>query len=400
MKMNKRSFVLITALLVSSILIAITVAYVSRVATEYKLMSKVYNSTAALDLAEAGIDRALWEINYNGSGFSGWSTSIDGSGSQTRSISVSGFQTASGLKIGDYSVTVTISADGMSGTATGIGYVPNAAKFDEKRTITVKFLRSNFNKAVLALNGITMSGQAKTDSYNSSVGPYASQTPTQEGSIATNGSITLGSSTYVNGDANPGASYPFSGVPPVSGSYGTLQAPFTVEPIPSSVLTAAMASTNYDNITHDPKKEPVTGTSLNVSSDSYVTFGAGTYYFTSINIAGQATVNPSGTVIIYVDGGNINISGQGVINTGAPSNLQIYSTGSSINVSGQAALAAAIYAPSASVTLTGQEQFYGAIVCGQNSDSGQAKIHYDLALANLTPVFANNRITSWQELQQ
>lgn len=396
---NKKSFVLITTLLITSILIIITIPYVSRVVTEYKLMAKIYNATAALDLAEGGIDAALWEIAHNNSSFTGWSSTTDLSGNKTYSVTVSSFQTSDGTVIGDYSVTATVSADGMSAVVIGTGYVPNQTSPDEVRIVKVVYTRNNFSKAVLALNGISMSGQAKTDSYDSSLGSYDSQTHTQQGDIATNGAITLSGQAYVNGDANPGPDYPFTGTPPVSGSYATLDAPFTVEPIPPSILEAARLNNDNDNIIHG-SQDPLVGYAFSASSSEPVTLPGGTYYFTSINISGQAVINVTGSATIFVDGGNITISGQGIINDGQPRDLLIYSTGSSINISGQAALAGALYAPTATVTLTGQEDFYGAIVCGQNVDSGQAAIHYDMDLLDVMPVFANNRVTSWQELKQ
>ena len=58
---DKKGFVLVTTLLVASITLIITIPYVARVAAEYKLMAKLCDATAALDLAEAAIDRAIWE---------------------------------------------------------------------------------------------------------------------------------------------------------------------------------------------------------------------------------------------------------------------------------------------------------------------------------------------------
>lgn len=397
-KSNRRAFILITSLLFASILVIIALPYVSRITTEYMLMMKIYSNAAALNLAEAGVERGLWEINHNSSTFNGWSSATDANGNHTYGVSVNGFKTASNQTIGDYDVTAWVSADEMSGIVTGKGYVPNRTSPSSTRIVKVTCARQNFNKAVLSLNGITMSGQASTDSYDSSLGTYDSQTPTLQGDIATNGAISLSGQAYVGGDANPGASYPFTGVPNVEGSYGTLQAPIVIDPIPPSALDAARASNNNSGIIHELGFEPVSGYALSVPASATITLPAGTYYFTSISVNG--TVNTSGSVVIYVDGGNIAIAGQGLFNDSQPRDLLIYSTGSSINIAGQADLSGAIYAPNATVTLTGQENVFGSIVCGSNIDSGQAKIHYDLDLMNVTPVFASNRVTSWQELKQ
>jgi choice-of-anchor A domain-containing protein len=144
---------------------------------------------------------------------------------------------------------------------------------------------------------------------------------------------------------------------------------------------------------------PFTGTAISTSSEVTITLPGGTYYFTSISLSGQARINVTGPSTIYVDGGNVSISGQGIVNNGQPRNLLLYSTGASISLSGQAEFSGAIYAPTATVTLTGQENLYGSIICGSNIDSGQAKIHYDMDLMSVTPVFASGRVSSWQELK-
>lgn len=396
---KRRGFILVLSLLTASVVLILVIPYISRVVADYQFTSKIYNSTAALNLAEAGVERALWEIGYNGMAFTGWSTSTDGDGNTTRTISVNSFQTSTGDSIGDYTVSARTSADGLSSTVTSTGYVPNRISPDAKRAVKVTCARNNFSKAIISLSGITMSGQSYTNSYDSSLGPYNAQPHTQNGDIATNGAISLSGGAYVNGDANPGTGYPFSGTPPVSGSYGTLQAPIVVDPIPPSTVSAARSSNNNGNIIYAPYQNPLNGYDLSVGSQSTITFPGGTYYFTSISVSSQSTINVTGPSTIYVDGGAITISGQGVVNSGSPSNFVLYSTGANITLSGQSAFVGAIYAPSATVKLNGQENFYGSIICGANLDSGQAAIHYDLSLSNVTPVFANNRVTSWQEIQ-
>ena len=398
-KHNRKGFILVLSLLTASVILILVIPYISRVVADYRFTTKIYNSTAALDLAEAGIERALWEIGYNSMGFTGWAAVTDGDGNTTRTISVNSFQTSTGDTIGDYTVSAWISADGLSSTVTSTGYAPNQVSQDAKRTVRVTCARNNFSKAIISLNGITMSGQAYTDSYDSSLGPYSAQPHTQNGDIATNGAISLSGGAYVNGDANPGADYPFSGTPSVSGSYGTLQSPIVVAPIPSSTMDAARLSNDNGNIIYAPYQNPLSGYAFSVGSQSTITFPGGTYYFTSISIGSQSTINVTGPSTIYVDGGTVTISGQGVVNSGSPANFVLYSTGASITLSGQSAFVGAIYAPSATVTLSGQENFYGSIICGANLDSGQAAIHYDLSLSNVAPVFANNRVTSWQEIQ-
>lgn len=397
-KNRRKGFILVVSLLAASVILILVIPYISRVVSDYRNTAKIYSSTAGLNLAEAGIERALWEIQYNNMTFSGWSTVTDENGNKTSTISVGSFQNSTGDVIGDYTVSAWVSADGMSSTITSTGYAPNRVSPNGTKTVRVQCARNNFSGAVISLNGITMSGGAFTDSYDSSLGSYFVQPHTQNGDIATNGEIHLSGQAYVHGDANPGADHPFEGVPPVSGSYGTLQSPVVVDPIPSSTIDAARLTNDNGNIIYEPYPNPLNGYNLSVGGSSSITLPGGTYYFTSISMSSQSSINITGPSTIYVDGGSVTLSGHGVINNGLPRNLLLYSTGPNVTISGQSAFVGAIYAPSATVRLSGQGNFYGSIVCGSNLDSGQAAIHYDMNLSNVLPVFSGNRVTSWQEI--
>jgi hypothetical protein len=404
---NKRGFILVVTLLAACILIAIAIPYVARVATEYKLAAKMRNANLAIDIAEAGVDRAIWEIVYNNSAFPGW-TYANNAGNQTWTISNVAFHNTANAAIGYYDVTVYLPTGVLTQTITSTAYVPTKAAPDETKKVVVVYAGGSyhFTNAIAAAGpnpSVTMSGQARTDSFDSSVGPYGSplQTNTNQGDVQCNGPITLTGQAYINGNANPGPAYPFTGTPNVSGSYATLSAPIAVNPIPTATMTAAQATNSNSNITVTNKQGETTnygaGTVLSENQEVTLTFPGGTYYFTSINITGKTRIVISGRSLIYVDGGNISMSGQGVFNNGTALDLGIYSTGASVSLSGQAEYVGTIYAPTATVTLTGQENFYGAIVCGSSVDSGQASIHYDLALKNATQTPPNYRATSWME---
>jgi Tfp pilus assembly protein PilX len=400
---KNKGIVLVAALLIATILIIITLPYISRVAGEYKMMSKMYNSTLALDLAEAGVERAIWEICYDNSLFPGW-TYTPGNPQKWSILNVA-FKNLNGNNIGYYDITVSLPSGTTTQTIVSTGYVPTKNNPDATKKITATYAggQYHYTNSIAAAGpnpSITMSGNTKTDSYDSSLGSYASQPHTKQGNIQTNGPINLSGNVYVNGNANPGPSYPFTGKPPVSGSYATLSAPISVNPIPSATINNAQTNNNNSNITitSGGKTTPYTGGNvLTVSGNNTLTLSGGTYYFTSINISGNAQVNINGASIIYMDGGNITASGNGIVNNGNPANLGIYSTGSSINLSGNSAYVGTVYAPNATVTVSGNENFYGAIVCGKSVDTGNASIHFDLALMNANPVTTNNRITSWLE---
>jgi hypothetical protein len=178
-----------------------------------------------------------------------------------------------------------------------------------------------------------------------------------------------------------------------------LEAPFTVDPIPVSMFTLYSNPANNSNesgILHDEDDEPVVDNALTLSSSDSITLTGGVYYFTSINSNGL--INVIGSSTIYVDGGDIKLAGQGIVNNAQPRNLLIYSSGGMINISGGSSLSGAIYAPNATVKLSGHDNVFGSITCGVNVDVGQAAVHFDMDLLDEAPVFASSRVTSWQDI--
>ncbi|MDP3790517.1 MAG: hypothetical protein Q8R38_00520 [Candidatus Omnitrophota bacterium] len=404
-KKNK-GVVLITTILIASILIIIAIPYISRVASEYRLMSKMYKSTLALNLAEAGIERAIWEICYNNSDFSGWVYSNEAN-IQTWAISNAAFKNTAGKTVGYYDLAVSLPVGTTTRTIVSTAYVPGKSSPDATKKITVNYAggQYHFTNAIAAAGSnpsITVSGNVIVDSYDSSVGPYGNpnQTNTRQGNIQTNGPINLTGNAYIYGNANPGPSYPFSGNPPVSGSYATLSAPISVNPIPAATVNAARTTNNNSNITVTSDGNTTAyagGDVLSVSSNDILTLAGGTYYFTSMSVSGNAQISVSGSSIIYVDGGNVSVSGNGIVNSGTPLNLALYSTGNNVTLSGNSAYIGTVYAPDATVRVSGNDNFYGAIVCGSSVDTGNASIHFDLALINAPQVVDNDRIISWLE---
>jgi len=96
---------------------------------------------------------------------------------------------------------------------------------------------------------------------------------------------------------------------------------------------------------------------------------------------------------------DINLAGQGITNlNNSAGSLIIYSSALTVNLSGQADFTGVIYAPYAAVDCSGQGHFCGAIVGDTVNISGQTKLHYDEALANVS-VDGNPGyiVRSWRE---
>jgi len=454
-KRDQRGFALVLALLTASVSLILMMAYISRVVGDYRFTAKVYNSTVALDLAEAGIERALWEISwgpnkaqFESTGYiTGWAHSTDAATNPISTSSDNVLQSGgtNSQTMGYYDVTVLRDQNKTYDTTTNkiyitaTGYVPTKVNYDSRKRVKVVYelyVLHNYSMGIGASGtaGITLGTQGKVDSYNSANGTYAETHTNSHGDIATNGPITFGVQAKVYGDAHPGADYPFSSKPSnVSGAWGTLQAPLVIDPIPQSALDAARFPTGNSNGNivkgniSDPS--PLVGDALILTSQKTATLPGGTYYFSSIRLDTQARMLVTGPSIIYVDGGNVTVGTQADINIGIggqttfyiaggdmtvstqgdinnlgkPKDLMIYSTGNSISLTTQTDLYAAIYAPNAAVTLTTQGDIFGAISCKSFASGTQAGFHFDLDLLNV-PIFpggsgAASGVNYWQEMQ-
>ncbi len=233
----------------------------------------------------------------------------------------------------------------------------------------------------IGLNGVTMSGSAPTDSYNSSSGPYSAGSAGNAGNVCSNQNIQMSGGSTIHGNATPGSGYSVS----MSGSAavtGSTAAATTALSEPAVNTSAAAASNNDANIPLSAQgKNPLDNhDNFNLSGGDSVTLPAGTYYFAKFSLSGNSFLTLSGAVIIYTTD-QVDLSGGTVTNTGAiPSNFQIYSTGNQINLSGSTNLYAEVYAPGAAINASGSSGFFGSIVGATLNMSGSGAMHFDQAI--------------------
>jgi hypothetical protein len=122
---------------------------------------------------------------------------------------------------------------------------------------------------------------------------------------------------------------------------------------------------------------------------------------TSIIIGTDPISHQYGPVVLNVTGNNqttpVDLTGNGLQNpTLNPAYMQInYAGTGTIKLAGNSASAAVVYAPGASVTLTGGSDFYGAILGQTITDAGGTAIHYDLNLNNNSFIVSNYMLDSF-----
>ena len=129
----------------------------------------------------------------------------------------------------------------------------------------------------------------------------------------------------------------------------------------------------------------------------------------AINISGNAKiqVTATGNLTIYTDG-NISAGGNGMANANASAtSCLIYGTnagsGQTFTLNGNATTIAAINAPNADFTITGNSEIWGSVIARNVTLNGNAAFRYDEALldyANTTGTGNPWGISKWRELTQ
>ncbi|MBI2267446.1 MAG: pilus assembly PilX N-terminal domain-containing protein [Armatimonadetes bacterium] len=360
------------------------------------------HNTQAFYAAEAGVLRTIREVDVDNS----WST-----GYSNQALSLANAQ---------YTVTIYNNLTGTSDLVVpGVGTIPMREAYVHsegqagpvllngqrrvKRVLKVylyKLPGNLFPYAAFGDQGVTMGGGATTDSFNSSVGNYASTQASVDGDIGTNGTsvniISLGgTTTTVNGDVAVGV----GGVPATAirttGGASYSSSSVLTSPVPmDSVQAPTGTSLGDQSINGTVTLPPGIYGSLTATGGANVTLTSGTYVFTTLSLSGSAQLNISVSgdpVIIYIlgDGSDatkdLDLGGGGLMNTSQDSTKCIIlgTDGCTrVEVAGGADAYYAVYAPKADMTVTGGGDVYGSLIGKTITNTGGADIHYDKALEN------------------
>ncbi len=396
---GRKGSVLVVALLFATVLSILGVAYLGLIASEAKITPRSFSSANALNVAEAGAEIALWELKYSGADF----TSNEGWSGTTSKTKTSSIQVADGTAIGEYSVTVTDISTTPKIEATG--YAPDSTQPEGARKVRVVVRKdtSPFDYALFSGGSLTMSGNGKANSYDSTV-TTSPTTFNSNGNIGSNSSISLSGNSGVYGNATPG---PESSVTIGSNAYvtGSTTAASSTTSLPAIDASSWPTGTSELRITQSTESVSLipgtyTYTSISVSGDGNLSIGSNVkiYVSGSVSISGTGTVAIADDVVLCATG-DVSVSGNGIFNTGKiPSDLVIYSTGSSISFTGNSTFYGAVYAPNATVQLAGNGDVYGSVIGNSVSVTGDGSIHYDQALKNLETILTGTyKVDLWQE---
>ncbi len=360
------------------------------------------DESKAFWVAEAGISRAVWELNNGTGAWTGWTT--DGNNK-----TLQGSLGASG----DYDITVYDYANPPFKIAV-TGYYPNRASANAiTRSFEIIVSESPaylFKYAAYSQDTLRISGQGFTDSYDSSLGLYGGTNIGTDGDIGSGTEVDASGQAYVDGDVI----IPEGSTPPDSKYYsGSVEEednpPLEQITVPANLVALPNGGSISSTTTLPPGDYQYWMFNLSSKSTLTITGPANIYLTggTSISVSGQAEIvidsASTGPVNIYFDG-DVDLSGQGIANeTSIPSNLIMYGTNTTsqtIDVSGQADFYGAIYAPTSEVSLTGQGGLFGSFIGDEVTISGQGGVHYDAALGSVAAAGVSTySISSFKDAQ-
>ncbi len=410
---NERGAALLASLCFATVLALALGSYITVCYRSLQMSSRNMNSGHSAELAETGMEEALWALNKND--WTGWT--ITGS---TATKTVPGFTYDNGAT-GSIDLTVT-NYDGTTGTrsltATGTTLLTDGTTF--RRSLTSSSAQAElFVNAVAGTTGkVKFQSAGTVDSYDSTTDINAATVGysaiISSGSTSTSSNTVQLNNAQVKGYAatlTTGPSYSTSAK--LIGS-ATMPAAANRAPTNSWVDLSRMSTSPYQ-----PRFSEITpsGTATLLPSGT-TTIGtpgatsAAIYTASDVLLTGSQILTVNGPVVLTITGdlsitstakivisatgsleihltGDLIINGNGIQNlTKLPKNLLIIAKADniydSLGMATNTAFYGVIYTPNNSLTISNSQTIYGAIVAKSVTFSASPVIHYDLSLRNTT----------------
>ena len=432
---SRRGSLLIVAMLLSAIIGISLVSYLQLGRTALNISNRAFYNNAAVNLAEQGIEEAMYSVNKkiadSSYTWTGWTISGADAYREWTGVALGQNTTAS------YRVYV-YGYNGVAPTIVSRARVTlaNGTSAPIEKWLQVQLRKtSKFANGLVAKNSVTFNGNnATVDSWNSDPDnnsataaiKFSAGVKNDHGSV---GSISVSvSAVSINnadiwGYAATGGSLPTIGPNGTVGPFGTATGTMDLSRVSTDFtasfdpVTAPSGSySNYGGAITTTVSLPRAGVDTVMGTGDY----AGYYMITadSVNFTNKVLsitakvvlqlTNTSTAIDIGGGSGDFKIAGNGVMNGGAtnatanqPVSCQFYGTKTTgvqdIQIAGNGVLNAVVYAPQGSVKINGNGDVGGSIVANDITCVGNAYFHYDESLANFG---GNNpfRISLWKEL--
>ena len=247
--------------------------------------------------------------------------------------------------------------------------IGSAAGGQVERAVRMEYERAPKPYVLVGINSLTLGSSAYTDSYDATKGPYAAATAKANGSVGSNGSVTLNNTAKVNGDVRYGVSSTLT-VAPTAVINGRRAPVHTPAVFPSVTLPPAGTYTDLGDVNN----------SGGISSPA-----GGTYVINNLTLSGTAQVHWQGPVKLYIRN-SYNVSGDVVIKTfnNLPANRQIFFLPTCTNAtwSGTNECVGDLYAPDTNFTVSGSVKKFGRIIAKTINNTSSGGMHYDESLTS------------------
>jgi Tfp pilus assembly protein PilX len=414
---ENQGFILVTSVIVTLLMLLIVGPFLFQLSADNRNYKRSTKSLVAISLAEAGIERAIWELNYGD--MSGW----DGDSSE-RTLTISDFQTSNGNVLGDIEINVT-NPEGENPVIESIGKISLTGSQELVARSTMVVLEeipsSLFDYAVFGGEGcVDLSSNSIIDSYDSSLGDYGGVNMGFMGNLGTNasgyGCIDLASNAELYGNAisGPGSDPDIDIITRGNAKiYGEKQSLSSLK-VMSSVLApeglAPMGDYYLEGESSDTISTSGEYTSFRITSNAKVTITADvTLYITgdfSMRSNSQLEIADGVSVTIYLGGSFVQESNTSINNLSEdPTQLMIFGTDSftgEMDWNSNSDFWGAVYVPKAHVRFCNNTDFYGSIISKSFELQSNARIHYDMALAGLNIELDDSedtlyKVKSWQQ---
>lgn len=436
---REKGTILIVVLWVIVVMLILVMPLLVNLSNQSWITGKSFKSLAALNMAEAGVERTIWELNERGGWVSSWVEVEEG----CLTLTIDDFSSSDGRIKGDIDISLVL-PEGQACLIEAKGRVPLTGSSTVERTVRVNIDRlydSIFDFGVFADEGFHMNSNTVIDSYDSLSGFYEDQERGSKGYAGTNSnerdSIVLDSNARIFGNVAAGAGTTEEQLDSVintsaPGTYIEGRKYMLKEPFEMNCDSSLEKL--IDNL--DYKGDFITGKTENtVLGES----DCGTY--SSFVIDKNCTVTVEGNVTVYVTGiegetGEFRMENNSTLQIAddghstltlifgrttflqksnssvnnlskIPSNLLILGTSEfdseimdEMHWNSNTDLFGAIVLPNAYLHYDSNYDLYGSIVCRYIDFNSNASIHYDEALGELDTIeggIPRYAVKSWQE---
>jgi len=392
--MKEQGYVYVVALSVVAFLTFAGASLLIGSAADSNMSAYSRNQSAALHVADAGVDQAGRNLR----------TPTDLSDDVTMAT----------LPTGTFTVDSPPTALGANRWQV-ISHGASIRDPDQMRNIEAIFNlvpQSIFQFALFGAQNLAISGNANTDSYDSRLGAYGAclsdcgganpvYNTDSNGDVGTNataaGGITLDGSIFIDGRVavGPGVADPISvvtgydptfisGDPKVSAQSDTF-------PMPDVTVPDGLTCTDYT-----------------VSGNTTVTLAPGTYCYENLTVqgGGNLTTDGTGQVTIYITGQFIARGDSTIGYLSDPRKMAVMlSAGTEATIDqgtfgGSTEFYGALYGPKATIDINGNAKVFGSIIANTIALDGDAEIHYDQAMTDLSQLsnVYQSTLISWREI--